>query len=100
MGRALGLVHLDPCVSSPCPHCAGSADSDERARPHHRYGSCVGPLAGHRAGQEAPYPVTSEQDEITLLDQRSAELTLLIDGDVIAFTAASAVQRIHEDEFG
>lgn len=28
------------------------------------------------------------------------EVTLLIDGDVIAFTAASAVQRIHEDEFG
>lgn len=28
------------------------------------------------------------------------ELTLLIDGDVIAFTAASAVQRIHEDDFG
>lgn len=30
----------------------------------------------------------------------SHEVTLLIDGDVIAFTAASAVQRIHEDEFG
>lgn len=30
----------------------------------------------------------------------SGELTLLIDGDVVAFTAASAVQRIHEDEFG
>jgi DNA polymerase-1 len=30
----------------------------------------------------------------------SGELTLLIDGDVIAFTAASAVQREHEDDFG
>lgn len=28
------------------------------------------------------------------------EVTLLIDGDVIAFTAACAVQRIYEDEFG
>lgn len=28
------------------------------------------------------------------------ECTLLIDGDVIAFTAACAVQRIYEDEFG
>ncbi|WP_269929955.1 hypothetical protein [Aminobacter sp. HY435] len=28
------------------------------------------------------------------------EVTLLIDGDVVAFTAASAVQKIHEDEFG
>lgn len=28
------------------------------------------------------------------------ETTLLIDGDVIAFTAACAVQRIYEDEFG
>lgn len=28
------------------------------------------------------------------------EVTLLIDGDVVAFTAASAVQRIFEDEFG
>lgn len=30
----------------------------------------------------------------------AGEVTLLIDGDVIAFTAACAVQRIHEDEFG
>lgn len=30
----------------------------------------------------------------------SGEVTLLIDGDVIAFTAACAVQRIYEDEFG
>lgn len=28
------------------------------------------------------------------------ELTLLIDGDVVAFTAASAAQYVHEDEFG
>lgn len=28
------------------------------------------------------------------------ETTLLIDGDVVAFTAASAVQKIQEDEFG
>lgn len=28
------------------------------------------------------------------------EITILIDGDVVAFTAASAVQRIQEDEFG
>lgn len=30
----------------------------------------------------------------------TGEITLLIDGDVLAFTAASAVQRIHEDDFG
>lgn len=29
-----------------------------------------------------------------------SEVTLMIDGDVIAFTAASAAQCIHEDEFG
>lgn len=28
------------------------------------------------------------------------EVTLLIDGDIVAFTAASAVQKIQEDEFG
>lgn len=32
--------------------------------------------------------------------QEPAEVTLLIDGDVIAFTAACAVQRISEDVFG
>lgn len=38
-------------------------------------------------------------DDITTADPGN-EVTLLIDGDVIAFTAASAVQRIFEDEFG
>lgn len=31
---------------------------------------------------------------------KSPDVTLLIDGDVVAFTAASAVQRIHEDDAG
>ncbi len=31
---------------------------------------------------------------------KPVETTLLIDADIIAFTAASAVQAIHEDEFG
>ena len=38
-------------------------------------------------------------DDISQADPGN-EVTLLIDGDVIAFTADSAVQRIFEDEFG
>lgn len=34
------------------------------------------------------------------MSEPKQEVTLLIDGDILAFTAASAVQRDHEDEFG
>ncbi len=35
-----------------------------------------------------------------MTSQPEGEVTLLIDGDVLAFTAAAAVQKVHEDLFG